>query len=158
MRSRWQKSWLVGLGLSHGLPHMTLVVGGILNTIKQTPYPLICRARMFLFQCFMTLWTFQKHHRLTGIMADQKEYIQCHNESQNRATIYGIVMNQSFIHDCVSGAYSRCSKISNTSHIPKRSRQTVQTQSSLISVFPICYSDEHFVNSSLYNPHFRSEN
>ena len=48
------------------------------------------------------------------------------------AWIYGIVMNQSFIHDCVTGAYSRCSKISNTNRIPKRSRQTVQTQIRLL--------------------------
>ena len=104
----------------------------IIMFVNITPYPLICRARVFLFQCFMTLWTLQNHHSLTGIMADQKEFVQCHNESQNRAMIYGTVMNQSFIHDCVTDAYCRCSKTSNTSHMPKRSRQTVHTQIRLL--------------------------
>ena len=38
--------------------------------------------------------------------------------------------------------YSKCSKILNTSHPPKRPRQTVQTffRSGLIRVFPVCLS------------------
>ena len=39
--------------------------------------------------------------------------------------------------------YSKFSEISNTSSLPKRHRQTVQTQ---IRVFPVCYSDKYFVN------------
>ena len=54
--------------------------------------------------------------------------------------------------------YGKCSKILNTSCLPKRSRQTLQTQirlllkiSGLIRVFPVCYK---FVNSSHENQHF----
>ena len=48
-------------------------------------------------------------------------------------------------------AYNRCSKISNTNCLPKRPRQTAQTQIRLllIRVFAVCYSDIHFVNSAL---------
>ena len=41
--------------------------------------------------------------------------------------------------------YGKCSKILNTSCLPKRPRQKGQTQ---IRVFPVCYSDKPFVNSS----------
>ena len=51
-------------------------------------------------------------------------------------------------------SYSKCSKISNTSCLPKQPRQTVQTQIRLMKVFPVCYSDIHFVNSSPENQHF----
>ena len=52
-------------------------------------------------------------------------------------------------------------KNSNTSCLPKRPRQTVCrprsdcfSRSSLIRVFPVCYSDKHFVNFSPGNQHF----
>ena len=43
--------------------------------------------------------------------------------------------------------YNRCSKILNTSCLPKRARQTVQTQIriSLIRIFFVCYSDKLFL-------------
>ena len=52
--------------------------------------------------------------------------------------------------------YDRCSKILNTSCLPKRARQTVQTQIrlSLIRVFFVCYSDKLFCEFSLGNLHF----
>ena len=66
--------------------------------------------------------------------------------------------------------YGKCSKISITSSLQKRPRQTVQTleqqcrhrsdcfwRSSLIRVFPVCYSEKHFVNSSPENQHFNWE-
>ena len=49
--------------------------------------------------------------------------------------------------------YGKYSKISNTSCLLKRPRQTAQIQirlllkSSLIRVFHVCYSDKYFVNS-----------
>ena len=52
---------------------------------------------------------------------------------------------------------------SSTSCLPIRSRQTVQTQirlpvcrSSLIRVFPVCYSDKHIVNFSPENQYFEN--
>ena len=56
--------------------------------------------------------------------------------------------------------YSKCSKILKASHLLKRSRQTVQTQSNCFlkkqsdQGLPVCYSDKDFVNSSLENQNF----
>ena len=50
--------------------------------------------------------------------------------------------------------YAECYKISNTSRLPERSRQTQKTLIRLLSkkhsdkVFPIYYAGKHFVNSS----------
>ena len=50
--------------------------------------------------------------------------------------------------------YKKCSKFFNTSYLPKRPRQTGQTQMRLLlkkqsdQVFHVCYSDKHFVISS----------
>ena len=49
--------------------------------------------------------------------------------------------------------YGKCSKISNTSCVPKRLRQTVQIQirrSSLIRIFPVCFSDNHSWKLTFY--------
>ena len=56
----------------------------------------------------------------------------------------------------------KCTKILNTSCLLKRTRQTVLTQirlllkkkSNQIRVFPVCYSDKHFVNFSPENQYF----
>ena len=66
--------------------------------------------------------------------------------------------------------YRKCSKILNTSCLLIMSWQTVQTQikslrprsdcfwrSSLIRVFPVCYSDKHFVNSNPDSQHLREK-
>ena len=51
--------------------------------------------------------------------------------------------------------YSRHSKISNNCHLPKRSRQTVQSKIRLLlmkqsdQALPVCYSNTHFVDFSL---------
>ena len=54
--------------------------------------------------------------------------------------------------------YARCSKILNTSCLPKRPRDSEKQhrprsdcfwKSSLNRVFPVCYSDKHFVNPAL---------
>ena len=56
--------------------------------------------------------------------------------------------------------YVKCSKFLNTSCLANRQRQTIQTQirlllkSSLIKVFPVCYSHYHFVTTSPDNQYF----
>ena len=59
----------------------------------------------------------------------------------------------------ISRYYSKCSKNLNASCLTKWPRKTAQTQIRLllkkqIRVFPVCYSDKHFVNSSTNNQHF----
>ena len=59
--------------------------------------------------------------------------------------------------------YRKFSKISNTSCLPKRPRQTVQTQIRLLfqkqsdQSLRCCYSEKHFVNSIPENQHFSWE-
>ena len=45
----------------------------------------------------------------------------------------------------------KCSKISYTSCMPNK---LDKQRRSLIRVYPVCYSDKHFVNSNLDNQHF----
>ena len=51
--------------------------------------------------------------------------------------------------------YGKCSKISNTSCLPKRHRKQRRPRSdcfwrsSLIRAFPVCYKDTHFVHSTM---------
>ena len=52
--------------------------------------------------------------------------------SQDTKTCLHIIFRLTSIHVLISALYSKCSKVSNTSCLVKRSRQTVQTQTSLL--------------------------
>ena len=71
-------------------------------------------------------------------------------------SVYCKADKRPFTLSTISDMYGRCSKILNASCLPKSHRQTVQTKIRLllIRVFPVCYSDRHFVNSRADNQHF----
>ena len=68
------------------------------------------------------------------------------------------------LHPCmIEGKNGKYSKIWNTSCLPTKPRQTVQSQirlllkkqpDAMIWDFPVCFSDKHFMNSSPYTQHF----
>ena len=66
----------------------------------------------------------------------------------------------------IISSYGRCSKFLNTSCLPKRPEQTVQTQirlqkayltSEIFHCSRVCYSERHFVSSSSESQHFNLE-